>query len=205
MQWCKKDVTPLLTHWSYVFLALTHRCMLSTTRLVTLTHWGRVTHICVRNLISIGSHNGLSPDRRHAIIWTNAGILLIRTLATNFSEILGKIHSFSFKKMHMKMSSAKWRLFSLGLNELIQHHQQSCSSGRCQDKFRFYWQGSYCHADVWLDGMVGIVWVWFSVVLISFSFARVKQHGCVYVMYVKCLCNYVTYVAWFQRYGVRDL
>ena len=22
---CKKDVTPLLTHWSYVFLALTHR------------------------------------------------------------------------------------------------------------------------------------------------------------------------------------
>ena len=25
MGWCKKDVTPLLTHWSYVFLALTHR------------------------------------------------------------------------------------------------------------------------------------------------------------------------------------
>ena len=22
---CKKDVTPLLTHWSYIFLALTHR------------------------------------------------------------------------------------------------------------------------------------------------------------------------------------
>ena len=25
MGWCKKDVTPLLTHWSYIFLALTHR------------------------------------------------------------------------------------------------------------------------------------------------------------------------------------
>ena len=25
MGWCKKDVTPLLTHWIYVFLALTHR------------------------------------------------------------------------------------------------------------------------------------------------------------------------------------
>ena len=24
MGWCKKDVTPLLTHWNYVFLALTH-------------------------------------------------------------------------------------------------------------------------------------------------------------------------------------
>ena len=25
MGWCKKDVTPLLTHWSYIFLAPTHR------------------------------------------------------------------------------------------------------------------------------------------------------------------------------------
>ena len=83
-----------------------------------LTHWGRVTHICVGKLISIGSDNGLSPGRRQAIIWTNAGILLIGTLATNFSEILIEIHSFSFKKMHLKMSSAKGCLFSLGLNEL---------------------------------------------------------------------------------------
>ena len=28
MCWCKKDVTPLLTYWSYVFLALTYRHML---------------------------------------------------------------------------------------------------------------------------------------------------------------------------------
>ena len=44
-----------------------------------LTHWGRVTHICVSKLSIIGSDNGLSPDRRQAIIWTNAGILLIGT------------------------------------------------------------------------------------------------------------------------------
>ena len=25
MGWCKKDVTPLLLHWSYFFLALTHQ------------------------------------------------------------------------------------------------------------------------------------------------------------------------------------
>ena len=83
-----------------------------------LTHWGRVTHICVSKLTIIGSDNGLSPGRRQAIIWTNAGILLIRTLGTNFSEILGEIHSFSFSKMHSKMSSAKWRLFGLDFNEL---------------------------------------------------------------------------------------
>ena len=84
----------------------------------TFTHWGRVTHICVSNLTIIVSDNGLSPGRRQAIIWTNVGILLIRTLGTYFSEIQGKIHSFSLKKMHLKMSSAKWRLLSLGLNEL---------------------------------------------------------------------------------------
>ena len=83
-----------------------------------LTHWGRVTHICVSELTIIGSDNGLSPGRRQAIIWTNDGILLIRPLGTNFSEILIGIQTFSFKKMHLKMSSAKWRPFCLGLNVL---------------------------------------------------------------------------------------
>ena len=50
-----------------------------------LTHWGRVTHICVGKSTIIGSDNGSSPGRRQAIIWTNAVILLIETLGTNFS------------------------------------------------------------------------------------------------------------------------
>ena len=85
---------------------------------VALTHWGRVTHICVSKQTIIGSDNGLSPGRRQAIIWTNAGILLIGTLGTNFSEILIEIRIFSFKKMGLKVSSAKWRPFCLGLNVL---------------------------------------------------------------------------------------
>ena len=70
-----------------------------------LTHRGRVTYIyiCVSTLSIIGSDNGLSPCRRQAIIWTNAGILLIWHLVTNCSEILIEIDSFSFKKMHLKM------------------------------------------------------------------------------------------------------
>ena len=82
------------------------------------THWGRVTHICVSNPTIIGSDNGLSPSRCQAIIWTNAGILLIRPLGTNFSEILIEIHIFSFKKMHFKWSSGKWQPFCPGLNVL---------------------------------------------------------------------------------------
>ena len=66
----------------------------------------------------IGSDNGISHGRHQAIIWTNAGILLIEPLGTNFSEILIEIDTFSFKKMHLKMSSAKWRPFCLGLNVL---------------------------------------------------------------------------------------
>ena len=59
-----------------------------------LTHWGRATHICVSKLTNIGSDNGLSPGRRQAIIWTNAGVLLIWPLETNFSEILIEIYTF---------------------------------------------------------------------------------------------------------------
>ena len=126
---------------------------------IPLTHWGRVTHICVGKLTIIGSDNGLWPGWRQAIfwtnagilligplrtnlcemlitrpqwvnssppstaymrqwtgsalvqtiIWTNAGLLLIGSLGTNFSEIWIKIQNFSFMKMHLKISSAKWR------------------------------------------------------------------------------------------------
>ena len=85
---------------------------------LSLTHWRRVTHICVSRLTITGSDNGLSPGRRQAIIWTNAGILLIGPLGANFSENSIEILIFSFTKMRLKVSSAKWRPFCLGLNVL---------------------------------------------------------------------------------------
>ena len=85
-------------------------------KMTSLSHWGRVTHICVSKLSIIGSDNGLSPNRRQAIIWTNDGILLIRPIGTNFNEILIEINIISFKEIHLKMSSGKWRPFCLGLN-----------------------------------------------------------------------------------------
>ena len=80
-----------------------------------------MTHICVSELIIIGSDNGLSPGRRQAIFLTNAGILLIIPLGTNFNEILIETYTFSFKKIHLKMSSGKWRPFCLGLSVLTQY------------------------------------------------------------------------------------
>ena len=78
-----------------------------------LNHWGGVTLICVTKLPTIGSGNGLSPGRRQAIIWTNAGILSIGSLGTTFSEIVIEIDTFSFKKMHLKMLLGYWRPFFL--------------------------------------------------------------------------------------------
>ena len=71
-----------------------------------LTHWGRMTHICVGNLTIISSDNSLSPD-------------LTGPLGTKLSEILVEIQTFSLKKIRLKMSSAKWCPFRLGLNVLI--------------------------------------------------------------------------------------
>ena len=126
-----------------------------------LTHWGWVTHICVCKLTIIGSDNGLSPDRRQAIFWTNAGILLIWPLGTNFSEMLIEIFTSLFKKMHLKLSSGKWRPFCLGLNVLkIRHHDSNPSIG-CQvdvsyqlispwTKWPPFWQTTFLNAFSWM-------------------------------------------------------
>ena len=64
----------------------------------TLIDWGRVTRICVGNITIIGSDNCLSPGRRHAIIWTDAGILIIGPSKTDFNEII-HFHSRKFENV----------------------------------------------------------------------------------------------------------
>ena len=113
----KGPVTRKMSQFDDVIMSLGRRFIIVVPG-APLTHWGRVTHICVGNLTIIGSDNGLSPGRRQAITWTNVGILLIGPLGTNISEMLIVIHTRSFKKIHLKMSSGKWRPFCLGLNVL---------------------------------------------------------------------------------------
>ena len=69
------------------------------------------------NRVSIGSDNGLLPIWRQAIIWTNAALLSIGPSWTTFNEIWNKIRNLSLK-MHLKMSSVKWRPFCSGGDEL---------------------------------------------------------------------------------------
>ena len=145
-----------------------------------------MTHICASKLTIIGSDNGLSPGRRQAIIWTNAGILLIGPRGTNFSEMLIEIYTFSFKKMYFKMSSGQWRPFCLGLNVLSISNvtywwpHKHAFSPRNPTRGHFYkhsltlisaWIRNHMHSKVWdeityrfpnLGGCTVEVWEWIS-------------------------------------------
>ena len=104
-----------------------------------------MTHICVSKITIIGLDNDLSPGRRHAIIWTNARILFIGPLGTNHCQSVIGIQTFSFKKMHLKLSSAKWRPFCLGLNVLTKSsllHSPLGIIGSVNGLSPFWWQAS---------------------------------------------------------------
>ena len=60
----------------------------------------RVTHKCVSELIII-AHQAKKTLSEPVLI------LLIEPMGTNLSEIWIKVYTFSFKKMHLKMPSAK--------------------------------------------------------------------------------------------------
>ena len=111
-----------LKEYHYAFLKLLANVeVLVGYQTTVLTHWGRMTHICVSEVTSIGSDNGSSPGQRQGIIWTNTAILIIGPMGTNFSEILIEILTLSLKKTHFNVSSAKWRPFCLGLNVLTRN------------------------------------------------------------------------------------
>ena len=104
------------------------------------THWGWMTHICISNHSVIGSDNGLSPDRRQAIIWTNAEILLTEPLVTNFSKILSKlIHLHSRKCIwkcrlengdHFVSASMCWKK-NISINRWLWQYCVSMSNDYC--------------------------------------------------------------------------
>ena len=76
-----------------------------------LTHWGWEMHICISKSTTMGSDNGMLPDRCQAIIWANAVILSIWSLGTNLSEILIKMHTFSSKKNALK--NVVWKMTAI--------------------------------------------------------------------------------------------
>ena len=74
-----------------------------------------MTHICLSKLDIIGSDKGLSPEQRQAIIWTNAGILSIRHLRTNFSQILIKFSNIFIQENAFENAVCEIAAIFLGL------------------------------------------------------------------------------------------
>ena len=96
--------------------------------------------------ISIDSGNGLSPSRRQAITWTNAPILLIGPLGANFQFK----YSSPLKKIHLKISSAKWRPFC--------PMDMSWVSGRvtnCKPSAYVLACNSMLYQEIWLPLLMG--------------------------------------------------
>ena len=90
-----------------------------------MVHWWTYASV---NQVSIGSDNGLLPIWCQAINQNNAGLLSIWPLGTNFSEIWIKTQNFSFMKMHLNVSSAKWHLFCSGGDGLNWHAPEVMSN-----------------------------------------------------------------------------
>ena len=94
-------------------------CHVASLGLNEITDWGRVTHICISKWTIIGSDNGFVTWSASSHYLNQCWNIINFTLKNRFQWLI-KIHIFSFKKMHLKMLSAEWHLFCLGLNVITE-------------------------------------------------------------------------------------
>ena len=124
-----------------------------------LTHWGQATYICISELTIIGSDAVMLPGWHQAIMWTNAGILLIGPMGTSFSEILMEIFTFSLKKMDLKMLSGKWGPFCFSLN--VSNHNKTQQSMNYKHELYVLGCTAYWISCTWID--LDDLWQWLRV------------------------------------------
>ena len=89
-----------------------------------------MTHICVGNPTIICSDNGLSAPSHYLYQCWNIGNWTFRNqLQWYFNR-----NSNIFLKLHLKTSSAKWRLFCLCLNELMLNYMKQLGVHWCYSR-----------------------------------------------------------------------
>ena len=97
-----------------------------------ITHCGLVMSVILAHFVS---GNDLLPIWCQVITWTSAILISIRTWRPNFNLILIKFWTFSFKKMHLKLSSAKWLpFFSNSVLRIMKNNNSYCQVA-CQAAF----------------------------------------------------------------------
>ena len=126
----------------------------------------------------------MACPQRQAMIWTSAEILLIWPLGTNFGEILIEIHTFSFKKIHVKMLSAKRQPFRLGLcvlkmNDTDLHRLCWSWSWDCNDTELWTFYFSCVKNSTWLD-LHPLIQIWKKKKIFLFSGSRDRSRQSVH-------------------------
>ena len=97
-----------------------------------ITHCGLVMSVILAHFVS---GNDLLPIWCQVITWTSAILISIRTWRPNFNLILIKFWTFSFKKIHLKLSSAKWLpFFSNSVLRIMKNNNSYCQVA-CQAAF----------------------------------------------------------------------
>ena len=145
------------------------KCQTFCLRLNVLTHWGWLTHICV-------------SDQCQAIIWTNAGILSIRPFGTNMNEIFIKIQQISFKKMHLKISSGRFRPFCPSLNVLNMCESSLLGSTPMKP---LQWHSMFAACGTWHDQIPNEVVIG-NTRGQEWSLAKSRPHQCLQHVQMKC-------------------
>ena len=100
--------TSAVTIVDYGYLKISHNMLTFSWHCLFLTHLPLAPHICVIK------RRQTSPVRRQAINWTNTELLSIGHIENKPQSNFDQSINFSFMKMHLKMSSAKWRPFCQG-------------------------------------------------------------------------------------------
>ena len=110
---CKKDVTPLLTHWSYIFLALTHRYDIFSA--VILSQYSVEDDLCTSILKSYVTENSFSFPMRIGKSGRGPIQYLIRCLIKASGPLFTKILSYGYRDYHYKPEPhddiIKWKHF----------------------------------------------------------------------------------------------
>ena len=94
-------------HWSYHSLAIRHQYELHQ------SPWHRTRYFSSYPSV-LYMHRWTRSALVQAITWSSADLLSIGPFGTNFSEIRIETQHFSFVKMHLNISSTKWRPFYQG-------------------------------------------------------------------------------------------
>ena len=191
---CKKDVTPVLTHWSYVFLALTRRCCNRSLALVATWPWTAGVGLFNRCVQNLPWHNEWIPVLTLLIHWPVLLLLYldVETMPSpvpSYWRCLDEIGEIKFPMTYIVSLIIRFRISQLiGLFWSIGIAFVSFVSFRIHDRqsnnwqmlpIIVWWDWKYsCVFDKFCPRCLNLFWSWLSSKAgVFFTQRHVLGHG----------------------------